>query len=78
MPEGAGLVTTVGGQGQIEGHVSSSCWSETLGRPLGLALVRSGRARHGEVLHAPLDDGVATVTLVDPVHFDSAGTRRDG
>ena len=63
---------------RIEGHVSSSCWSETLGRALGLALVRGGRARHGEVLYAPLERGVASVTLVDPVHYDPQGASRDG
>jgi sarcosine oxidase subunit alpha len=79
VPEGAGLVAAPGGDsGRIEGHVSSSCWSETLGRSLGLALVRAGRARHGEVLHAPLDSSVARVTVVDPVHYDPRGVRRDG
>jgi sarcosine oxidase subunit alpha len=80
VPEGAGLVTaTTAAPMVIEGHVSSSCWSETLGRSLGLALVRAGRERHGEVLCAPLDHGeIATVTLVDPVHYDPGGVRRDG
>ena len=79
VPEGAGLVRAVGlPPMHIEGHVSSSCWSETLGRPLGLALVRGGRKRHGEVLQAPLEDRTMTVTLVDPVHVDPQGTRRDG
>ena len=79
VPEGAGLVAALAVPPvRIEGHVSSSCWSEALRRPLGLALVRGGRARHGEVLYAPLDDGVASVTLVDPVHYDPTGARRDG
>jgi sarcosine oxidase subunit alpha len=80
VPEGAGLVTaTTASPMAIEGHVSSSCWSETLDRSLGLALVRAGRDRHGAVLYAPLDRGeIATVTLVDPVHYDPEGTRRDG
>lgn len=79
IPEGAGLVTAVSAPPmRIEGHVSSSCWSETLGRPLGLALVRGGRARLGEVLCAPLKDRVVGVTLVEPVHYDPDGARRDG
>ena len=79
VPEGAGLVSAVGVPPmRIEGHVSSSCWSETLGHPLGLALVRGGRARHGEVLQAPLGDRIMSVTLVDPVHYDPRGARRDG
>jgi sarcosine oxidase subunit alpha len=79
VPEGAALVTELGGSTRrIDGHVSSSCWSEALGRSLGLALVRAGRTRHGEVLYAPLDHGAASVTLVDPVHYDPRGVRRDG
>lgn len=80
VPEGAALTRTVGPAPMpIDGHVSSSCWSETLQRPLGLALVRGGRSRHGEVLHAPLLDGrVLQLRLCDPVHYDPAGARRDG
>ena len=80
VPEGTGLVTTLGTPPmRIEGHVTSSCWSDALQRSIGLALVRGGRARHGDVLRAPLLDGrVASVTLTDPVHYDKAGTRRDG
>lgn len=80
VPEGAALTSALGAPPMpIDGHVSSSRYSPTLGCALGLALVRDGRARLGEVLHAPLLDGrVAAVTLVDPVHYDAAGARRDG
>ncbi|HEX4931758.1 MAG TPA: glycine cleavage T C-terminal barrel domain-containing protein, partial [Gemmatimonadaceae bacterium] len=80
LPEGAGLVSTVTPPPMpIAGHASSSRWSETLGCSLGLALVRGGRRRHGEVLYAPLLDGrVARVQLTAPVHYDPSGARRDG
>jgi sarcosine oxidase subunit alpha len=80
VPEGAALTTVVGAPPlPIHGHVSSSRYSPTLGCALGLALVRDGRARLGEVLYAPLLDGrVAAVTLVDAVHYDPEGARRDG
>jgi sarcosine oxidase subunit alpha len=80
VPEGAALTTAVGAPPMpVHGHVSSSRYSPTLGCALGLALVRDGRARLGEVLYAPLLDGrVAAVTLVEPVHYDPAGARRDG
>ena len=79
VPEGAGLVSARRAPPmQIEGHVTSSCWSEALGAPLGLALVRGGRARHGQVLHAPLDGHSVALTLVDPIHYDPKGARRDG
>jgi sarcosine oxidase subunit alpha len=80
IPEGVALTSALGAPPMpIDGHVSSSRYSPTLACALGLALVRDGRARLGEVLHAPLLDGrVASVTLVDPVHYDPEGARRDG
>jgi sarcosine oxidase subunit alpha len=79
LPEGAGLVSQVSAPPmEIHGHVTTSHWSETLGRSFGLAMVKGGRARHGEKLYAPLEDRVVTVTLVDPVHYDKKGERRDG
>jgi sarcosine oxidase subunit alpha len=80
VPEGAALTSALGAPPMpIDGHVSSSRFSPTLECAVGLALVRNGRARLGEVLHAPLLDGrVAAVTLVDPVHYDREGARRDG
>ncbi|MBL8960639.1 MAG: (2Fe-2S)-binding protein [Gemmatimonadetes bacterium] len=79
IPEGAALTRRVHAPPMaLEGHVTSFRWSETLGRSLGLALVRGGRARMGETLYAPLDGGVAAVSIVDPVHYDPAGARRDG
>jgi sarcosine oxidase subunit alpha len=79
LPEGAGLVSKVSAPPmEIQGHVTTSHWSETLGRSFGLAMVKGGRARHGERLYAPLEDRVVPVTLVNPVHYDKKGERRDG
>jgi sarcosine oxidase, subunit alpha len=79
LPEGAGLVSRVTPPPMaIQGHVSTSNWSQTLGRSFGLAMVRAGRTRHGEKLYAPLEDRVVPLTLVDPVHYDPQGARRDG
>lgn len=79
LPEGAGLVSRVSAPPmEIQGHVTTSHWSETLGRSFGLAMVKRGRARHGETLYAPLEDRVVPVSLVDPVHYDKKGARRDG
>ncbi|MEP7384237.1 MAG: glycine cleavage T C-terminal barrel domain-containing protein, partial [Gemmatimonadota bacterium] len=80
LPEGAALTRVAGSPPMpIDGHVSSSGWSETLGKSLGLALVRGGRRRIGELLDAPLLDGrVARVRLVSPVQYDPKGARRDG
>jgi sarcosine oxidase subunit alpha len=63
---------------RIEGHVSTSRWSDRLGGGFGLAMVKGGSRRHGEKLWAPLEDRVVPVTLVDPVQYDPEGARRDG
>jgi sarcosine oxidase subunit alpha len=79
LPEGAGLVSRVTSPPMaIQGHVTTSRFSETLGRSFGLAMVKGGRSRHGERLYAPLEDRVVPLTLVDPVHYDKKGERRDG
>lgn len=79
LVEGCALVRAPGESPQsIEGHITSGCWSATLGRHVGLALVAGGRRRHGETLYATLGDSGAQVTVVDPVHYDAVGARRDG
>ena len=79
VAEGAGLVTGSGVPARrIEGHVTSACWSATLGRSLGLAMVRAGSQRHGETLYASSGEGAVPVRLVNPVHYDAAGAHRDG
>jgi hypothetical protein len=43
----------------LEGHVTSCYWSGELGMAVGLAMVKGGRARHGETLFALLAVGPA-------------------
>ncbi|WP_106752286.1 sarcosine oxidase subunit alpha family protein [Pannonibacter carbonis] len=60
------------------GHVTSAYWSEALGRTIALAIVKDGRARHGEVLNVPMPAGAVPVKVVDPVMYDPEGTRLNG
>jgi sarcosine oxidase, subunit alpha len=60
------------------GHVTSSYGSETLGRPIALALVAAGRSRIGAKLHVPTPGGAVGVTVVNPVFYDKAGARLNG
>jgi sarcosine oxidase subunit alpha len=78
--EGAALAGGIGARQRIEGHVTSACSSATLGRSLGLALVRGGRRRHGETLYATfaVSESGVPLSLVDPVHYDASGARRNG
>jgi sarcosine oxidase subunit alpha len=56
IPEGAAITPRVHAPPmELAGHVTSWRWSETLQRSLGLALVKGGRARHGETLFVPLE-----------------------
>jgi sarcosine oxidase, subunit alpha len=59
----------------ILGELTSTCFSPTLGHPIGLALLAGGRARHGEVLHAvsPVADQSVRVRVTAPAFFDPSG-----
>jgi sarcosine oxidase subunit alpha len=60
------------------GHVTSSYRSATLGRSIALAMVRGGRARHGQRLFVPMPQGAVPVTVVDPIFYDPEGKHLDG
>jgi sarcosine oxidase subunit alpha len=55
------------------GHVTSSYWSEALGRPIALGLVQDGRIRIGNRLYVDIPGRGAAVDVVAPVFFDPAG-----
>jgi sarcosine oxidase subunit alpha len=57
------------------GHVTSSYYSATLGRPIALALVNGGRARMGDAIYAPMAKGVRQARIVPPVFYDPEGGR---
>lgn len=80
LPEGAQLVGNPAASVPMpmQGHVTSSYWSAALGRSFALALVKGGRDRIGETIHAPLPGGVVPATIHDSVLFDPANERRDG
>ncbi len=62
---------------KVEGHVTSGCWSPNLGKPIALALLSGGRARHGETLWAvaPLSGESVQVRVGAPVFLDPEGER---
>jgi sarcosine oxidase subunit alpha len=81
LPEGAQLVDAgvpLEPPVPMLGHVTSSYRSAALGRTFALALVRGGRDRLGQVLHAPLRDRTIAATVTEPVLYDPEGARRDG
>ncbi len=63
----------------MEGHVTSSYASVTLGHPFALALVANGRSRFGEQLYAVDSKGKQTaVRVVKPVFYDPKSERQRG
>jgi sarcosine oxidase subunit alpha len=80
LPEGAQLVERDTGviPMAMVGHVTSSYASPILGRTIALAMVESGRARQGQMLHAPLLGATISAEVTAPIFYDAEGARRDG
>ncbi len=58
------------------GHVTSAYHSSTLGRSIALALIAGGRARMGETLYVPLEEGERVPVQIAPaVFYDPKGAR---
>ncbi|MEQ8710955.1 MAG: sarcosine oxidase subunit alpha [Rhodospirillales bacterium] len=80
LPEGAQITEAAKGVPPVPmlGHVTSSYYSPTLGHSIALALIKDGRSRIGEELHAPLESRAIRVRVVEPVFFDPKGERANG
>jgi methylglutamate dehydrogenase subunit C len=65
------------GPDQIEGHMTSVCFSPALGHWIGLGLLKGGASRAGETLraHDPVRGEDYTVEVRAPVFVDPEGTR---
>jgi sarcosine oxidase subunit alpha len=57
------------------GHVTSSYWSEALGRSIAMALVAGGRDKIGDTLHIPMPGQTHTAKVSDMVFYDPEGAR---
>ena len=57
------------------GHVTSSYWSETLGRSIAMALVSGGKDMLGETLHIPMPGKTHTAKVGGMVFYDPEGAR---
>ena len=74
LPAGAHLLATATSD---QGWVSSSCFSPTLERWIGLGFVAGGTTRIGETLTAanPLQNKSLEVEITAPCQYDPAGER---
>ncbi|MGM0740998.1 MAG: sarcosine oxidase subunit alpha family protein [Pseudomonadota bacterium] len=81
LPDGA-YATAQGnnanGQRNVQGRVTSTYHSPTLGRGIAMGLVLNGPDRMGEVLEFPKVDGtVMRAKIVEPVFYDKDGEKQN-
>ena len=57
------------------GHVTSSYWSETLGRSIALALVAGGQGMMGDTLHIPMPGKTHRAKVSGMLFYDPEGAR---
>jgi sarcosine oxidase subunit alpha len=62
----------------MQGHVTSSYFSPSLGYSIALALVRDGFARTGEMVYAVADGRPIAAEICSTVFYDPDGLRRNG
>ena len=81
LPDGAYAVaegTNANGQRNVQGRVTSTYHSPTLGRGIAMGLVHRGPDRMGEVLDFPGVDGTITkARIVDQVFYDKDGEKQN-
>jgi len=77
LEEGAQIVMTPDQEIPMDmiGHVTSSYWSETLGRSIALALVKDGQSLKGKSIFVPAPGETHEAKIVDPAFYDMKGER---
>ena len=60
------------------GHVTSAYWSETLHRPIALAMLAGGRRRIRQMLYVARPAGAVVVRVTAPMFYDAQGVRLHG
>lgn len=69
IDEGSAILREHGHVPGFEGHVTAACFSPTLARPIALALLEDGRARHGEHVTLSNPRGMRQRARVTPPVF---------
>jgi sarcosine oxidase, subunit alpha len=77
LDEGAQIVLDVSQPKPMTmvGHVTSSYESPALGRSIAMALLKDGRAKHGETVFVTTKEGFTAAVVGKPVFFDEEGKR---
>ena len=73
LPEGSQIVEEVLPKPPMSmiGHVTSSYFSPNCGRPIAMALIKSGRDRMGQTVHIPLKNKSIAATITDVNFLDN-------
>jgi sarcosine oxidase subunit alpha len=81
IPDGAYVVAegfNANGQRNVQGRVTSTYHSPTLGKGIAMGLVRRGPERLGEVVEFPTTGGrVVRARIVSPVFYDPEGAKQN-
>jgi sarcosine oxidase subunit alpha len=81
LPEGAQMTASADLSAtpvKMQGHVTSSYMSPTLGRSIAMAVLKGGHQRMGESVYLPLRDGrTVKATVCSPVFFDPQSERQN-
>jgi sarcosine oxidase subunit alpha len=81
LPDGAYAVaegTNANGQRNMQGRVTSTYYSPTLGKGIAMGLVLNGPDRIGEVIDFPKVDGhIVQARICDPVFYDKDGEKQN-
>ena len=81
IPDGAYAAAegvNANGQRNVQGRVTSTYFSPTLGKGIAMGLVKRGPDRMGEVIEFPVGGGrVVKARIVDPVFFDKEGGKQN-
>jgi sarcosine oxidase subunit alpha len=80
LVEGAQIVTDAALPPPVpmEGHVTSSYWSPTLRRSFALALLKGGRARHGQTVPVHAYGKTSWAQVTEPIFYDKEGEKLRG
>ncbi|MCB5160494.1 sarcosine oxidase subunit alpha family protein [Marinomonas algarum] len=80
IPEGSAAVLNPNAPKplSIEGHISSSYWSESLGHSIAMGFIKGGLDKMGDTVYYPMADGtVIEAEICSPIFFDPKGERQN-
>lgn len=60
---------------QSQGYVTAACLSPTLGRSIGLGIIKNGTSRMGETIHIFANGKTVAARITPPGHFDTKGEK---